>query len=490
MFEPNEFFPNNIASPVRNQQSKAVQNFSPAYLPTGQIDWNSIPHTPPPHRDIQKNEEIPYGGRARVDNDRGSSSTSSDSEETDTMPEVNAYSKISAVNDWDFGQSHAERRKSEPFISGSPLIQKLQGVPGQQNPRGWTPYLPPKVNVRQCYFGPLNLENYFQSDKKAYFVTLEGYHIGNSRRMFKLERLCQSLQATNPANDKDGRPFLYINLWNESHHHGNSESENVFEPWIYAIPQTQFRIVVTVNMSHSYEDAYTFDFVVDLKQHALPSKERRSQNLEVVYSDLGSSNNSFIIGSLGNSITLHTQLTNDRLPVPHGFKNTQELRSNGKQDILFDYTTILRQVIVSLPLSRTEKAPQPIFPFATPHMHKTHDVYAKRGSAIMLGQHQGPRFMEEGPHSPMSWSNFTPEGSPLKNFPPQSQNVPQQAEPSMPPGIVCGSGVNDTSNYMAGGSLFKFKSQGQQRLSIQGIGESKNAQEAHQDPAVFYLVYP
>ena len=175
----------------------------------------------------------------------------------------------------------------------------------------------------------------------------------------------------------------------------------------------------------------------------LPSKERRTQSLEVVYSDLGSSANS-LIGVLGNVITLHAQITNEKLSVPHGFRNVQEFRNSGKHEVLFDYTTVLRQVIVSLPLNRTENVPQPMFPTSTPNVHRAHDVYGKRGSAIMLGQHQSPQIIEEGPDSPSSWSNFTPKGSPIKTFSQAVNPTIQQSEPSIPPGILYNKVSNDT----------------------------------------------
>ena len=471
MFNSNVFFPNTTDSPIRQQSAKPLHNFSPAYFPSNQLNWDTIQNAPQVNNDRKESDDISYVNKPL--NDKVTSSSSSDSEETDIMPE--AAIKAFAVSEWNFGQNIAERRKSEPFTTSHPTIQKISTKHGVHNPRSWAPHVSPNVHVKPCYFGPLNLTNYSQSDKRTYFVTLEGFNISNSRRFFKLERLCQGLQSKNPSSDKDGRPFLYINLWNDIPN-GNHDPENIFEPWIYALPQTHFRLVVTVNMSHAYEDAYSFDYIVDLRQFTLPSKERRTQSLEVVYSDLGNSANS-LIGVLGNVITLHAQITNEKLSVPHGFRDVQEFRNSGKHEVLFDYTTVLRQVIVSLPLNRTENVPQPVFPISTPNVHRAHDLYGKRGSAIMLGQHQAPQIVEEAPNSPSSWSNFTPKSSPIKNFSQTANTIIQPAEPSIPPGILYSNIPNDTQNYTSNESGFKFKGQNQHRFSIQVVGERKDFQD-------------
>lgn len=479
MFNYNAFVPTQNTSPVRPQNNKPLHHVSPAYFPpTQQAAWPPATsyftpthqqHQPP--QSNQANEDIPYNVRVLLDDQDQASSTSSDSEETDTMPEVSSKITTGTVRDWDFGQDADKRRKSETFLSNSPIVIKNQNNSmnsGQANPvRSWSPYPMGKVSSKPVYFTPLNLNDHTQSDKRAYFVTLEGFNISNSQRFFKLERLCHSLQAKAPYNDMaSSRPFLHMGLWNDLQGNQNG-SENIFEPWIFTIPYLQFRLVVTVNMSHAYEDPYTFEFLVDTRYLAIPTTERRTQSLEVVYAEPGGN------GNPGNTATLHLQITNEKLAVPNGYKNVQDTQNN-RTDQPLSYSLILRQVFIGVPLCRPEISYPVVSPQIANSLQRPQDPNGKRGSAISLGsQERRSSILENCPQSPMSWSNFTPDSgmSPaqrkghkeVQNFVGSNKD-----EPEKPPGIPTNNAsAFETVNYTSGPSLFKFK--GQPRFSIQPV---------------------
>jgi len=482
MFNYNTFTqPNQNFSPVRAPASKPLQNVSPAYFPPSQANWNPASYFTPTHQPSQSNsgnhpgEDVPYGVRVLLDDeDPVSSAASSDSEETDTMPEVAPKIATSAVKEWDFGQDKDNRRKSETFLSNSPGVVKglnssnNSGISSQN--KGWSPYPLGKVSTKPIFFSPLNQNDHVQSDKRAYFVTLEGFNISNSQRFFKIERLCHSLQAKGPYNDMaNSRPFLHIGLWGDSQ--GSQDgSENIFEPWIFAIPYLQFRLVVTVNMSHAYEDPYTFEFLIDTRYLAIPTTDRRTQSIEVVYAEPGNN------GSPGNTATIHLQVTNEKLAVPHGFKNFQD-NQNNRQEMPLNYSIILRQIFIGVPLCRPEN-PYLASPLITQGMQRQPDPHGKRSSAISLGsQERRSSILENCPQSPMSWSNFTPDMSPAqKKVREKPKCANNKEDPEMPPGIPTNNpGAFETANYTNGPSLFKFK--GQPRFSIQPI--KRDAEEAN-----------
>lgn len=483
MYNYNAFAPpNQNFSPVRAPNSKPLQNVSPAYFPPGQANWNPSNYFTPTQQPHQSNsshqpsQDVPYGVRVLLDDEDPASSASSDSEETDTMPEVSSKIATSAVKDWDFGQIQDNRRKSETFLSNSPGVVKAlnnsnNSMPSNQN-RSWSPYPLGKVSTKPIYFSPLNLNDHIQSDKRAYFVTLEGFNISNSQKFFKIERLCHSLQAKGPYNEMaNSRPFLHIGLWGDNQGPQDG-SENIFEPWIYAVPYLQFRLVVTVNMSHAYEDPYSFEFLVDTRYLAIPTTDRRTQSLEVVYTEPGSN------GSPGNTATVHMQITNEKLAVPSGFKSSQDTQNN-RQDMPLNYSIILRQIFIGVPLCRPEN-PYSASPLITQGMQRQPDPHGKRGSAMSLGsQERRSSILENCPQSPMSWSNFTPDMSPAQKKKQGGAN--NKEDPEMPPGIPTNNpGAFETANYTNGPSLFKFK--GQPRFSIQPIkrdGEEANVKRAN-----------
>jgi hypothetical protein len=468
MFNFSAFSSNQNSSPVRVQSSKPLQNASPSYVPIpqpNQSTWESSSYLPNPNQEHPIKEEIPYNIRVLLENEQETSSTSSDSEATDTMPDVAARFKKTAVREWDFGQEEMGRRKSEIVMPTNSLLQSAMGnlEQVQVNQRSWAPFLPGRVSVKQSLFGPLNLNEFAQNEKKAYFITIEGFHPLNSRRLFKLERLCHALQSK--ISQADAKQFLYLGLWNDWHN-SQEETDNLFEPWIYAVPYLNFRLVVKIYLSHSFEDPYSFDFLVDVRQFALPTKDKRIQSLEVAYAEQENSSPG-VAPNITNNLSIHLQLTNEKLILPQGFRNQES-----KSDSSADFNVILRQIIIGLPLTRPTNTNNvsPISPLLPQNMHRLHDVYGKRGSAINLGQDHKHHPLLDAPQSPISWSNFSRDDSPHSHkF--ASPKQPTQADPLMPPGIMKNNSnpSKDPNNYMPGGSLFKFNSNRQQRYSIQPV---------------------
>jgi len=504
MFNLSAFAPNN--QNLRNTPTKPLQNASPSYVPTfqpNQSSWDNNSYQSPNtnnSQETQNKEEMPYNIRVLLENEQETSSTSSDSEETDTMPEVTPKMRNTGIKEWDFGQGEQGRRKSEIVSASNSLLQTAINSVDQGNPRTWAPFMPGKVHVKPSFFGPLNIGEFNQNDKKAYFVTIEGFNQMTSRRFFKIERLCYGLQGNSTTNGTEPKQFLYVGLWNDYHNNQN-DTDNIFEPLIYAIPHLNFRLVVKVYMTHAYEDPYIFDFPVDLRQFALPTKDKRTQSLEIVYVEQGNSTSPGVMNHPNNNITLQVQVTNEKLITPHGFKNIQG-QNNDKMDASFDYSTILRQMFLGLPLARIGNNFTSISPLLPHNIHRLHDVYGKRGSAISLGQDRRTKLLDT-PQSPISWSAFSRDSSPTNKFasPKQPSNHSNQGDPIMPPGIInpMNSNINpmnnlnnlnpvvnngnnlinnnnplDTGNFMAGGSLFKFNhnhnhNNRQQRFSIQPV---------------------
>lgn len=409
-------------------------------------------------------EDMPYNIRVLLDNERETSPVSSSgSEETDQMPDFAHKLAVNKAKEWDFGQGELGRRKSEILsqnLSPNGNTQVFQNTvngfeQGLPNTKAWTPLGSGKVNVKPSFFSPLNLGDFNQNDKKAYFVTIEGYNQVNSKRFFKIERLCYSLQGSSTNGGKDATKFLYLSLWNDCHNN-QEEMENIFEPWIYAVPHLHFRLVVKVYMTHANEDPFIFDFPIDLRQFALPTQDKRTQSLEIAYAEQAPNQQS------ANNITLHVQVTNEKLLAPPGFRNNQDPNNQAS----FDYTIILRQFFVGLPLTRTGNfsSQSPLLP----HMHRLHDVYGKRGSAISLGQDQRLKLIE-APQSPLSWSNFSGESSPNTTNKFTFPGTNSQLDPMIPPGIMTSNNSQELGSFrQSGSSIFKFNHR-QQRYSIQPV---------------------
>jgi hypothetical protein len=459
MFNYNSFMLPQNSSPLR---AKPLQNFTP-YFPTIQPTLDSSPHIPLPKEDPQNHDELPYNIRILLENEEELQTTSSNSEKVDKMSEVSQGFKTPLAKGWAFGQDEIIRPMSKAFQPDISVNQKMTSNV-KNNMKSWPPALNGRVSIKHSYFEPLNLNLYSQSDKRAYFITIEGFQMNSFKRFFKIEKLCHSLQEKSLNGEKDIRQFLYMNLWNDWQN-GQNGTENIFEPWIYAVPYTQFRLVVTINMSHAYEDPYIFDFLVDLTQFAISSKEIRTQPLEVVYTEQGNIGN---LSNIANNVTLCLQVTNEKLFSKQGLRMGQDPRqkgSAGKQEIPEEWSVILKHIFIRLPLSRIDSVNSHISSPLMQNKVSTSDSFANTGSTNSQGVEQC---------SPQkSWSNFSPDDSPSRKSTQFKQGTPEKS--TLPPGLMNNKGTPSTSNYVSSGSLFKFK--GQQRPSLQLMGEKRVSEE-------------
>jgi hypothetical protein len=458
MFNYNSFMQPQNSSPLR---AKPLQNYTP-YFPTIQPTLDSSSHLPLSKEEPQNNDELPYNIRILLENEEELQTTASNSEKIDKTPDVSQGIKAPLTKGWGFGQDEIGRAVPKTFQADSTVNQKITSSPVKGNLKTWPPALPGKVSIKPSYFEPLNPNMYTPGDKRAYFITLEGFHLSSLKRFFKIEKLCHGLQERNLNGEKDIRQVLYMNLWNDWQN-GQNGTENIFEPWIYAVPYMQFRLVVTINMSHAYEDPYVFDFSMDLTQFAINSKETRTQSLEVAYTEQGNMSN------IANNLTLCLQVTNEKLFAQQGLRMGQDPRQKvptGKQEMPEECSVILKHILIRLPLSRTESVNSHISSPLMQNKVSTSDSYANTASTNSQGVEQT---------SPQkSWSNFSPDDSPSRKSAQFKQGTPEKT--MLPPGLLNNKGTPSSTNYVAGGgSMFKFKAQ--QRMSFQLVGERRVSEE-------------
>lgn len=132
--------------------------------------------------------------------------------------------------------------------------------------------------------------------------------------------------------------MLYLNL--------ATKTTSIFEPASYTIPFSEFRLVVTVHLSHGNEDPFTYEYLVDFSQ-AKVSAEQKSRFAEVTCSQEG---NSIIIGS---------QIVYDPTAAEAGSKanldssfQSASSTTSTRPDFGKNVFITLKQFSISLPLKR------------------------------------------------------------------------------------------------------------------------------------------
>ena len=114
---------------------------------------------------------------------------------------------------------------------------------------------------------------------------------------------------------------------------------------MHVLPFNEFRLVVTVHLSHSDEDPYVFDFLVDLSQANL-SADQPATYAQASYTEDG------------NNITLGTQFIHD---VNSTIKNSYQMNldtsmqstgSEGRPEFGKNVFLALKQFTATLPLVR------------------------------------------------------------------------------------------------------------------------------------------
>lgn len=62
----------------------------------------------------------------------------------------------------------------------------------------------------------------------------------------------------------------------------SNSTTSIFEPNSYAIPFSEFRVVITIHTSHSSEDPYTYEFLVDFSKIHVTA-DQKMKPVEVFY---------------------------------------------------------------------------------------------------------------------------------------------------------------------------------------------------------------
>ena len=73
----------------------------------------------------------------------------------------------------------------------------------------------------------------------------------------------------------------------------SNKTTSIFEPSSYNIPFAEFRLAITIHMSHANEDPYYYEYLVDFSQVKL-SSEQKNKFAEVVCAQEG---NNMMIGT-------------------------------------------------------------------------------------------------------------------------------------------------------------------------------------------------
>lgn len=127
----------------------------------------------------------------------------------------------------------------------------------------------------------------------------------------------------------------------------SKKSTSIFEPNQYRIPFNEFKMVVTVHLTHSDEDAYTFDFLVDLSPINI-TPDQVNKFIETLYSD----------GT--NQMTLGAQIVYDATNSNAKGRNDVSLdtssqsigATNAKPEFGTNVFLALKQFSTSFPLTR------------------------------------------------------------------------------------------------------------------------------------------
>jgi len=198
------------------------------------------------------------------------------------------------------------------------------------------------VNSQLSALPALDSTNFLRSDRRAYFVNIEGYHPISSHLLFKIEKICYALEHNHSKNQ-----LLYLNLANKG--------SSIFEPTSYTIPFNEFRLVVNVHLTHSNEDPFSYEFIADFSQVKVTTDQKPS------YAEA-------YFPPESNHIALGTQIVYDanseldkqlnyKINLDSSFQNTS-ITASGRPEFGRNVFLILKQFSINLPLKRIEKQNQ------------------------------------------------------------------------------------------------------------------------------------
>lgn len=123
----------------------------------------------------------------------------------------------------------------------------------------------------------------------------------------------------------------------------------MFEPNSYTIPFNEFRLVISIHLTHSNEDPYTYEFITDFSQVRATADDKSNYAEAYFPPD-------------GNNIVLGTQIVydaNSELSTNLGYKvnldsSFQSTTSTSSARPEFGKTLflVLKQISINLPLKR------------------------------------------------------------------------------------------------------------------------------------------
>ena len=186
------------------------------------------------------------------------------------------------------------------------------------------------ANIAESTFcSAINSIETLSDSKKIYFVKLEAFHPISSSKLFKLERICNEICTTIDENQ-----FLYVNF--------DSQNSSLLELNNYTFPFNEFRMVVTVYQTQSNEDAYTYEFNVNISNSML-LEESKEKLLEISFNQGG---NCDVTIGIDHTLVSNKDEFLQKLNKPQYFHPDL-------QNILLT----LKYLAISLPLKRVQLRP-------------------------------------------------------------------------------------------------------------------------------------
>lgn len=196
-----------------------------------------------------------------------------------------------------------------------------------------------KINPNLSQLSTVDPSQYLRSDRKAYFVTIEGYHIISTYLLFKIEKLCFGLEHANNRNQ-----LIYLNLC--------QKSTSLFEPSSFTVPYSEFRLVMTIHSTHSSEEPFTFECIMDFSQTKVTS-ESKAKFAEAFYME---GNNNIVCG-VKMTFDPNAELANTlnyKMNLDTSFSNGSSSPSV-KPDFGKNVFLTFQHFVFTLPFKRVEK---------------------------------------------------------------------------------------------------------------------------------------
>lgn len=128
----------------------------------------------------------------------------------------------------------------------------------------------------------------------------------------------------------------------------SSKSTSIFDPVAYTIPYGEFRLVITIHMSHSNEDPHVLEFLMDLTQVKL-GVNQKSKFAEVFYLQGG---NNVAVGTEIIFDANNEGVNKSMSMLDSSFQSTGSTTTAPRPDFGKNLFVALKHISVSLPLKR------------------------------------------------------------------------------------------------------------------------------------------